>query len=249
MSRVDQALHPEHRLSESELVLLHQAVKRLLRQEPLQYITGETEFYGLHLLVSPSVLIPRPETEELVDIIVQEKHPEHARILDIGTGSGCIALALKKQYPASEVTAVDISEKALSTARSNATKNHLKVQFYTCDILNFSTCEKAKEYDVIVSNPPYVTTNDKKLMKSNVLDFEPHLALFVGNNDPLLFYRHIAGFAMQRLKDGGKLYVEINENYGTETVRLFTDHGLKNIKLHTDFQGKNRFVSAVKQNI
>jgi len=249
ISRVDQSLHPGYRLSESELIRLNNAVKRLLNEEPLQYITGVTDFYGLNLRVNPSVLIPRPETEELVDLILHEKNKKQINILDIGTGSGCIALALKKNLPESKVVAIDISKAALSLARSNATENHLEVQFYTCNILNFPTCPSGENFDIIVSNPPYVTQTDKKLMKKNVLGFEPHLALFVDDHDPLLFYRHIADFARLRLKKQGKLYVEINENYGAETVRLFGYHGLTKISMHTDIEGKNRFISAVKEDI
>ncbi|HLP05824.1 MAG TPA: peptide chain release factor N(5)-glutamine methyltransferase, partial [Paludibacter sp.] len=180
---------------------------------PIQYILGETEFYGLKFEMNNSVLIPRPETEELVDWICNEHHRgDKLDILDIGTGSGCIAISLKHEFPHSEVDAFDISEKALETARRNALNLHLDVQFSEFDILNAP--ETDKKWDIIASNPPYVLDSEKEQMLPNVLEHEPHLALFVPDNDPLVFYREIAGFAKKHLRPGGKLYFEINREMG-----------------------------------
>ncbi len=246
LSRAQQALHPDYRLNESELLSLHQAVKRLRKEEPLQYITGYADFYGLQLRVNPAVLIPRPETEELVDLILKENQKKDARILDIGTGSACIALALKKHMPAAKVQAIDISEEALKIAKYNAKHNHLEVIFNRCNILEETTCLPDIVFDIIVSNPPYVTEKDRKQMQKNVVNFEPHIALFVKDSDPLLFYRHIAQFALSHLIKQGSLYFEINESFGKETLQLLNELGFKKAELHNDIHNKARFIRAYR---
>ena len=219
-------------------------IEKLKKFIPIQYILGETEFYGLPFYVNKSVLIPRPETEELVDWICTENNKNQGlQILDIGTGSGCIALSLKHEFPNSVVNGFDISEKALETAQRNATRNKLEVNFRIVDILN--TPDIASKWDIIVSNPPYITENEKDDMLPNVLEHEPHLALFVPDNDPLLFYRKIALFALQHLQPNGKLYFEINRTQGKQCVDLLTGMGFQNIVLRKDISRNDRMVRAI----
>ncbi len=241
LSRTDQLLQKDFRLTETELLKIHFAVKELKKEKPVQYITGETEFYGMKIKVNPSVLIPRPETEELVDRIVKgnRKRP-FKRILDIGTGSGCIALALKKAFPEAQVTAIDVSNQALDTARANSKQNSLEVDFRLVDILDRDSGKKLPDFDVIVSNPPYVPEKEKALLKKNVIDHEPHTALFVGDEDPLLFYRAITKFAVEKLKENGQLWFEINENYGNDVAALLRDRGFRNVGVIKDLFGKER---------
>lgn len=220
-------------------------VLRLKKHEPLQYILGGTFFLNLKIRVTPAVLIPRPETEELVSLISDLKLPAGSRMLDVGTGSGCIALALKSHFPEANVSACDISPDALAVAKENSLKNKLDVDFFQADILNWNN-RKWTFFDVIVSNPPYVTVSEKKQMQRNVLDFEPDTALFVADDNPLLFYRAIAAFASECLEKGGFLFFEINENFGPETVSMLVDHGFTEIQLKTDLQGKDRMVAARK---
>jgi release factor glutamine methyltransferase len=218
-------------------------IEKLKEYVPIQYILGETEFFGLPFQVNESVLIPRPETEELVDWIRNENDRNaNPGILDIGTGSGCIAISLKHEFTNATVDAFDISEKALETAQNNATLNKLEVNFSKVDILN--TPEMEQKWDIIVSNPPYVTELEKSEISPNVLDYEPHLALFVPDNNPLLFYRSIAIFAQQHLKPRGKLYFEINRQFGKATVDLLTAMGFGNVELRKDISGNDRMVRA-----
>ena len=211
---------------------------------PIQYILGETEFYGLPFNVNESVLIPRPETEELVDWIQSENDRNaNLQILDIGTGSGCIAISLKHEFKYATVEAFDISEKALETAKTNAELNKLEVTFSKVDILGSPEFET--KWDVIVSNPPYVTELEKADMQPNVLNNEPHLALFVPDNDPLLFYRHIALFAQKHLKPQGKLYFEINREFGQATMNLLNELGYTEVEVRKDISGNDRMVRAV----
>ncbi len=223
-------------------------VARLKTAEPLQYIFGETCFFGLNIKVTRDVLIPRPETEELVELIISDKTKSNCRILDIGTGSGCIALALKSRLTNAEISGIDISEKALKIARQNNEINGLNVSFFQADILNWQKHDWP-DFDVIVSNPPYVTESEKKLMHKNVLDFEPPNALFVDDTDSLVFYRTIAQFALEKLSPNGKIYFEINENFGEETKKLFADFGFTQIVILTDIHGKNRFAKAEKPDL
>lgn len=246
LSRVMQQLQMDKRLSESELLMIHKAAGRLLDGEPVQYVLGKTTFYGLELDVSSAVLIPRPETEELVDMIVKGNRNDDIDILDVGTGSGCIALALKNNLVRSRVSAIDISEKALSLARKNAENLHLTIDFRLCDILDTAACRRTigKKFDLIVSNPPYVLQKEKKQMRDNVLVYEPHSALFVEDDDPLLFYRKIMYFAEKSLIPDGKLYFEINENYAEEIAFLFDKDTFDIPEIRTDIHGKARFLVA-----
>jgi release factor glutamine methyltransferase len=240
---------PEKVLTAEQLERLQNILAELLTGKPIQYILGFTEFYGLPFKVNPSVLIPRPETEELVEWILSETQKVKnkgfsGRIIDIGTGSGCIAVTLKKNLPGAVVFAIDISEDALRTAEDNAELNETEVNFLKLDILNFLPDNTIPKSDIIVSNPPYVTEDDKKQMHNNVTDFEPHTALFVPENDPLIFYRAIADFALVNLKPDGYLFFEINENLGNETVELLQHKGFKKIELRQDMSGRDRMISS-----
>jgi release factor glutamine methyltransferase len=211
--------------------------------KPLQYALGYAEFYGLKFLVNPATLIPRPETEELVRWVINSVTGDNLSILDIGTGTGCIAISLKKNLAGMQVSAMDVSVDALNTAKENAALNEVKVNFIEADILNY---QSNNHYSVIVSNPPYVTLEDKKLMHRNVTDFEPHTALFVPENDPLIFYRAIADFALSNLENGGLLFFEINESLGKETAQLLIDKGFKDVEIRKDLSDRDRMVKATK---
>ena len=245
MSYTAQILNRKEQLDEACKSKIEAIVKRLKTFEPIQYILGETEFFDLSLKVDSSVLIPRPETEELVQWIIDSGHPSLSSVLDVGTGSGCIALALKKQFKSAHVTAVDFSEKALNTARDNARRNRLNVEFFRADILNWEK-RNWEMTSLIVSNPPYIREEEKKMMNSNVLEYEPAHALFVPDTDPLIFYRKIAGLAAQKLREKGWLYFEINENAGTEMEDLMKKRGFSNIELKKDIHGKTRMLRAQK---
>lgn len=250
-------LQTEKQLSEMEIRQFIAAINRLEKEEPIQYIIGHTEFYGLPFRVNPSVLIPRPETEELVEWVLKPPlTPRHlagerqnipplgglrgASILDIGTGSGCIAVSLAKNLPDSEISALDISKEALQTAKQNAEINKVKITFLEKDILQ--AADLGRQYDVIVSNPPYIKDCEKQLMKNNVLKNEPHSALFVPDNDALLFYRKIAKLASTHLKPGGQLFFEINEAHGSDVANLLKQTGFQNVELKKDIFGKDRMV-------
>lgn len=234
------------RLSESELLIFIKAIKRLKNNEPIQYIVGETEFADCRILVNPSVLIPRPETEELVyEIKKRLGNNVGVKIIDLCTGSGCIALGLKKQIEDSEVDGLDLSKEAIETAQKNAQLNELKVNFKVEDVLKYIPKE-GESYQVIVSNPPYVLEKEKALMQENVINHEPHLALFVSDDDPLLFYRTILKNWEKSLVKGGFFAFEINEAYGTEMVNLF-DSRYFEVELIKDMQEKPRMLFAKKQ--
>lgn len=219
-------------------------VDKLKKFEPIQYLLGETEFYGLAFMVNNSVLIPRPETEELVDwIITDYKNSPNINFLDIGTGSGCIAISIKKGLPTATATAFDISEMALDTASKNAALNNVEINFARVDILNPDNIPQ--KWDVIVSNPPYIPELEKKEIQSNVLDYEPHLALFVPDHDALLFYRTIAEFGKNNLTENGRIYFEIHRNEGETCVQLLEYMGYKNIELRKDISGNNRMIKAI----
>jgi release factor glutamine methyltransferase len=211
--------------------------------KPLQYALGYAEFYGLKFLVNPATLIPRPETEELVRWVINSVTGDNLSILDIGTGTGCIAISLKKNLAGVQVSAMDVSVDALNTAKENAALNEVKINFIEADILNY---QSNNHYSVIVSNPPYVTLEDKKLMHRNVTDFEPHTALFVPENDPLIFYRVIADFALSNLENGGLLFFEINESLGKETAQLLVDKGFKDVEIRKDLSDRDRMIKAKK---
>ena len=260
IDRVKIAMEPELRLSESEMLTLHFAVKELLKNKPIQYIIGETEFCGMRFLVNENVLIPRPETEEMVQMIVSRrdkaclvrtgrdvKTDGRPSILDIGTGSGCIAISLAKLLKDSVVTAVDVSEKALEVAKKNADANNVDVRFVLDDILNPQNPELIEnQYDIIVSNPPYVCESEKSEMRANVLDYEPSSALFVSDNDPLIFYRKILEFAQKALKPDGEVWFEINEKFGAEMKDLCDIMGFKNVETIKDFRERDRFLRATR---
>ncbi len=223
---------------------LEDILQRLSRFEPLQYIEGRTLFLGREFWVAPGVLIPRPETEELVELMLKEI-PADARILDVGTGSGCIAISLAKELPDALVTAWDVSPEALSVARVNARKLQADVRFVECDVLACQVDEVGL-YDVIVSNPPYVTEAEKADMEPNVLQWEPSLALFVPDDDPLRFYRRIAVLGRDMLADGGRLYFEINRAYGREMVEMLRTMGYVRVRVKKDLSQNDRFVIAEK---
>ncbi|NOX85253.1 MAG: peptide chain release factor N(5)-glutamine methyltransferase [Chlorobi bacterium] len=246
LSRSDMALNPDYRLSESEMLKLHFAVKELKNYKPVQYIIKKTEFLNVTLKVNENVLIPRPETEEMVSMIIDREKQGNLRVLDIGTGSGCIAIALAKNLTSPEVWGIDISDKALQLAAENAKDNNVFVNFQKLDILQPPDNFFSGKFDVIVSNPPYVTEQDKKLMQENVIRYEPHEALFVPGDDPLLFYRAILYFAGDHLKSGGRVYLEVNEQYGKEVADLLSMQDYSQIALFKDIHEKNRFVAGVK---
>ena len=236
-------------LSATETHAVRQIVERLKQREPIQYNLGKTSFYGLNFLVDRRVLIPRPETEELVAFIVKEQAGKKVRILDIGTGSGCIAVALARGLPGSDVVAVDVSGDALDRARENARINKTgDVSFIRTDILLHRQAAQdiAGTFDLIVSNPPYVKESEKATMEENVLLYEPSQALFVADSDPLVFYRAIARFSGKKLRDGGVLYFEINALLGRETLDLLADEGYATAELIRDFSGKDRIIKARK---
>jgi len=238
-------LNPNSIVSYSDNKIIIGMLDQLKEGKPIQYILGETEFFGLTIKVTHDVLIPRPETEELVDLILKFVPKQPLRILDIGTGSGCIAIALAKSLMESNVYGIDISEKALFVANENAILNGVHVDFSKGDILNPNEKIVGGLFDIIVSNPPYVRNSEKSLMKTNVLDYEPHLALFVNDDNPLLFYKTIAQRANELFKHGGIVFCEINEAFGNEITNVFLENNFMNVKIHRDINGKNRFISAI----
>ena len=244
LKRAEIPLELKRSLTDEEQSLFNNALHQLEKDVPIQYVIGETEFYGLKFSVTPDVLIPRPETEELVDLIIKETSRDEISILDIGTGSGCIAISLAKHLPNAHVTALDISAEALQIAQFNAALNKVEIEGVECDILKIESLDK--DWDIIVSNPPYVLHSEKEKMQNNVLAYEPHTALFVSDNDPLLFYSKIAQLAHKHLTKNGKLYFEINEALGDETVEMLKLSGFEVVNLFKDVFGKHRMVSAAK---
>ncbi|MEZ4779624.1 MAG: peptide chain release factor N(5)-glutamine methyltransferase [Flavobacteriaceae bacterium] len=238
-------LYLDEPLSLEKNIQFYEYLKRLKTQEPIQYILGETQFYGLPFNVTPDTLIPRPETEELVDWIVSEflHKKTELKLLDIGTGSGCIAISLAKSSPNATVSALDISKEALQVASRNAKANKVKVNFIESDILKVESLPEM--YDVIVSNPPYVRNSEKKQMQKNVLDFEPSSALFVEDNNPLVFYSKIAALASKHLNPNGLLFFEINEYLSKELIQLLEKEHFTNIELKKDFYGKDRMLKCI----
>lgn len=239
---IDYYLGKDIILSSKEMQKLNGILARLLNFEPIQYIQGTTRFLERSYHVAPGVLIPRPETEELVEVMLREI-PSDARILDIGTGSGCIAISLSKAFPNAKVTAWDVSEDALCIARRNNDDLQASVCFVKQDVLAWRG-DGGQCYDVIVSNPPYITESEKQEMERNVLDWEPFSALFVPNNDPLLFYRRIGELGRMMLVDGGRLYFEINRAYGEATAMMLCGQGYTGIRILKDISGNDRFVIA-----
>ena len=220
-------------------------VDRLLRYEPIQYIFGKTTFYGLEIKVTPAVLIPRPETEELVDIIVKEWGTRSdLRVMDFCTGSGCIAVALARNLKFPEVSAVDLSGEALEVARENASSLKVRVSFRREDVLSLAP-PPSPLYNIIVSNPPYIAEHERKAMERNVLDYEPSMALFVPDDDPFRFYKAIARYAVKALLPGGRLYFEINPEYAADMMKMMKETGFSDVTLQADMYGKQRFLTAV----
>lgn len=235
-------MNKDHTLDQETLVSYKNTLAALKEGKPLQYIFSEAWFYGLKFKVSGSVLIPRPETEELVEWILEDVAASDipvSSMIDIGTGSGCIAIALKNNLPQAEVSALDVSAEALAVAAENAVSNDTSINFIQSSIIGYHTAVK---YDIIVSNPPYITEDERAAMHENVLQYEPHLALFVTNENPLIFYKSIADFALEQLRPGGKLFFEINEYLGKEMVDMLTGKGFNYIELRKDMQGKERMI-------
>ncbi len=244
LKRIDLALNPDYEFSVLDIQNWNEIVALLKKEIPIQYIIGSTFFFGLEFEVDKNVLIPRPETEELVEWIIKDHKSISTalKIIDIGTGSGCVAISLAKNILNSEVYAIDISENALEVAKNNANKNQVNVSFLHQNILE--TLDLNKEFDIIVSNPPYVRNLEKSEIKKNVLDNEPHLALFVEDNDALIFYKKIASLALKNLSANGKLYFEINQYLGKETIAILESLNFKNIELRQDIYGNDRMISA-----
>lgn len=254
LKRIDLALQPDLVFSEEEIGVWNAILEQLKLEIPVQYLLGKTSFYGLDFEVNENVLIPRSETEELVEWIIQEdlkiKRLKNLKILDIGTGSGCIAISLAKNLPNVQVFAIDVSEKALATAKKNALMNQVEVNFIKTDILKTNDLEKLPtsnfqlptKFDIIVSNPPYVRNVEKQEIKKNVLENEPHLALFVEDNNALIFYRKIAELAQKNLTPNGQLYFEINQYLGKEMMALLEKMNFKNVELRKDIYGNDRMV-------
>lgn len=241
ISRIQRLTNP-NQVFPPHLLDIHQnALTQLLQHRPVQQVIGYCFFYGMKLSVTEDTLIPRPETEELVDLIIKENYGKTPKILDIGTGSGCIVIALAKGIPGSDLLGWDISENALRIARGNATENHVSVKFEHRDVLTYAGEDN---YDIIVSNPPYIPSKEKTAMAENVVRFEPETALFVPDHDPLLFYRKIAELGQKCLNQEGKLYFEIHENYGNDVRDLLQNHDYQNVTIIKDLQGKDRMVSA-----
>ena len=248
-TKTDTRLNFQNNLNQSDVLKIYDAAKALKTGEPIQYILGEADFYNLKFKVNSSTLIPRPETEELVDLIIKSQttnNLETINILDIGTGSGCIPIALKKNIPNSKVTGIDISDQALEVAKSNAVKNNVDIEFLNLDIL--SNYQPLYIYNVIVSNPPYVLNSESAQMDERVLNFEPHLALFVENNDPIIFYKRIIDLCNKHLAEKGVLYFELNPMYALEVKNYANTSKIFNFtELSQDMSGKTRFLKAQKK--
>jgi release factor glutamine methyltransferase len=248
LKRIDLALRPDLVFSEAEIKVWNSILEQLKKEIPIQYLLGKTSFYGLDFEVNENVLIPRPETEELVDWIIETNSKierlKDLKILDIGTGSGCIAISVAKNLPNADVFAIDVSEKALATAKKNALINDVAVTFIHQNILETENLHQ--QFDIIVSNPPYVRNLEKEEIKNNVLDNEPHLALFVEDDDALIFYRKIAELAQKNLLPNGQLYFEINQYLGKEMIDLLEKMNFKNIELRKDIYGNDRMIFGMK---
>lgn len=245
LKRIDLALQRDLTFTGFEINIWNEILEQLRAQIPIQYILGSTHFYDMVFDVNKNVLIPRPETEELIDWIIKcNSNCSGLKVLDIGTGSGCIAIALAKNLSNSAVFAIDVSKKALATAELNAKKNEVNVTFMEKNILNTSDLEM--QFDIIVSNPPYVRNLEKGNMQKNVLENEPHLALFVDDEDPLVFYCKIADLAKRSLSKNGQLYFEINQYLGDDMIFLLQNKGFKNVALRRDIYGSHRMIKAIR---
>jgi release factor glutamine methyltransferase len=245
MSKIDVLIQTNAPIGSAQRDQFEAILQGLKRQEPIQYLMGKTLFYGIPIEVNSDVLIPRPETEELVHWVLHDHLPESPRIIDLGTGSGCIAIALKSHFPTAQVFGVDNNVGALNVANRNASQNGLQIEFFHFDIL-MQESFGFMDFDVIVSNPPYVTPDEKKAMDNNVLLHEPHHALFVPEDDPLVYYRRIVDLADGHLNRGGKLYFEINQSYGSEVLQLLRDRNYREAELRKDLNGRDRMIRAIK---
>ena len=258
--RLDRFTHKEKEFSNSTIQQLNAVLQRLLAHEPVQYILGEAWFYKMKFFVNEHVLIPRPETEELVEWVVEEIRNKkleirnkgvsqlitnNSTILDIGTGSGCIAVALKKELQNAEVFAVDVSEDALQVAKKNALDQNAVINFIQFDFLNEDVWQTLPTFDVIVSNPPYIPEDEKNKLAKNVTEYEPHLALFVANDDPFIFYKKIASFAAMHLKQNGKFFVEVHEDYSEEVQQIFAKKNFTT-EIKKDMYGRERMIKAYR---
>jgi len=253
MKKTDILLYPDRVISGSQLNNISRAIDDLKDYKPLQYIIGKANFFGMDFFVSPDVLIPRPETEELVQWVIDDNESfnsgDEARelnVLDIGSSSGCISISLKKNIHSSKVSGIDINDAALSIARRNNELNNTDVDFFHFDIFNEKAWDQFPKYDIIVSNPPYIRESERQQMSRNVLDYEPSQALFVSDDDPLIFYNTIIKFSQSHLKPSGKIYFEINEAFGEKMIRLLEDNGFLGIVLKKDVNGRDRMIRGGK---
>jgi len=249
--KIDRILRKQVPLLPDKISLLEKYTTELLSNKPLQYVLNEAWFYGMKFFVNEHVLIPRPETEEVVEWIkevcnrqfsVDMNNTNDLAVFDVGTGSGCISIALKKQFPLAQIFACDISKQALAVAQKNAASHQTDIGWLHMNFLDHTQWQYLPLFDIIVSNPPYIPLKELQTMNQNVVQYEPHLALFVENDDPLLFYNTIARFAKEKMKAGGSIYVEIHEDLGIDVQQLFSDKGFGNIELRKDMQGKDRMV-------
>jgi release factor glutamine methyltransferase len=262
LSKNERLSRNEYEITPEQELAFREDIQRLLKHEPIQYLMNKSWFYGLELFVDPSVLIPRPETEELVEWVINDikasgldvftrdmagaDKTNLLKILDVGTGSGCIALALKKAMPKAEIWGCDMSEEALNVARRNGSALDIRVDFQGLNFLDPEQQRQLPTVNILVSNPPYIPIKDKQLMDRNVVEHEPHLALFVPNDDPLVFYRALAKFGMHRLYENGSIYMEIHEDLGNQVTDLFKEQGYFSVVVKKDMQGKNRMVKVKK---
>ena len=247
LPRMEQIKDKRNYLTCEQLDSIDTITERLKKNEPVQYVLGEAWFAGMKFKVNKNVLIPRPETEELVDWIVKEAaghEPRAVSILDVGTGSGCIPIAIKKKLPQATVSAIDVCSEALFTATENAIELNADVDFLLLDFLDEEKWKELGQYDTIISNPPYIRQSEISTMHQRVKEFEPHVALFVPDNDAMLFYKKLSGFSLKHLAPGGVLFLEINETLGEQVVDMFRAAAFRNIELRKDMQGKDRMVSA-----
>ena len=247
-SKSERLIHKDDLLNPKQLTQWHDILQQLLEGRPIQYVIEEAWFAGMKFYVNEHVLIPRPETEELVEWILQESAGQQLNVLDIGTGSGCIAIALKEGNALLNVHAMDVSATALQVAEKNAVENNAQVHFMQTDILDESKWDAFPKFDIIVSNPPYIPQHEATDMENNVLRYEPHLALFVADDNPLIFYDAIAKFGIEKLSANGRLFFEINESLGKETKAVIEKYGYREVAIKKDMQGKDRMILATLQN-
>lgn len=246
LKKIDRLVNKQVELNLLQTEKLNNITKQLLQHKPIQYILNECWFAGMKFYVDENVLIPRPETEELINWVVEEykANTTAVSILDIGTGSGCIPISIKKFLPALTVYAIDVSTEALTVAKKNATLQNTHIHFKQLNFLDETNWNELPKFDIIVSNPPYIAIEEKNTIQKNVIDYEPHVALFASDTNPLIFYEKIAAFATTHLNNNGKIFVEINEVYGKEVISIFEQHAFK-CELKKDLQGKNRMMKAV----